>query len=130
MNCGSIYEHLPLCTIQYKTVTKMFAIFKYIFAHLYTYFACLSGYLFVSNNRQEKVYGWSTFKNLSLTKFDFWKFWKSKKFLFVFVLQRIQRQNVHNWNRKWARSALKAQFLKFHKNQLLLNTNFCKSEHP
>ena len=33
---------------------------------------------------------------------------KSAKFCFVFILQYcIQRENVHNNNRRWARSALK-----------------------
>ena len=35
-------------------------------------------------------------------------FIKSAKFLFVFVLQCTQRKHVHNWSRRWARSALKA----------------------
>ena len=56
-------------------------------------------------------------KNLPLTKFDFWKifkstnfFWKSTNYLFcfVFVLQHLQKEHIHNWNRRWAQSVLKA----------------------
>ena len=34
-------------------------------------------------------------------------FIKFAKFLFVFISPCIQRENAHNWNRIWARSALK-----------------------
>ena len=49
------------------------------------------------------------FKNLLLTKFDFWKCWKSTKF--CFVLQCIQREKVYKWNRRWAWSALKVEYI-------------------
>ena len=39
-------------------------------------------------------------------------FIKSAKFLFVFVLQCMQRENVHNQNSRWARSAFKAKRIK------------------
>ena len=43
------------------------------------------------------------------------KFWKSRKFFhkilkhfFCFVIQCLERENVHNWHRRWPQSALKA----------------------
>ena len=43
------------------------------------------------------------------------KFWKSRKFFhkilkhfFCFVVQCLERENVHNWHRRWPQSALKA----------------------
>ena len=50
------------------------------------------------------------FKNLSPTKVDLHKILKIHDF-FVFVLQR---ENVHNLNRRKARSALKARSLGVH----------------
>ena len=35
-----------------------------------------------------------------LTKFGFCKFFKSTKYCFVFVLQSIQIEHVHNYNRR------------------------------
>ena len=65
-----------------------------------------------------KMYRWSKFKNFAFNKIRFLiKFWKSTIFFiksanfFVFVLQCTHRENVHNWNRGWARSALNAQGL-------------------
>ena len=87
---------------------------------------CLSVCPFLSNKRQHgwtnwtqilcvglhmslgKVYKWSKFQNLS-PKFNFHKIWKFHKIFlqnpqlfFIFVLQCIQKENVHYWNIRWA----------------------------
>jgi len=79
--------------------------------YLYTLLVCLFVWLYSINVKTAKLIGsnflwdlmWSQgrfmddriFKSLPLTKFDFWRFWKStKKFLFVFVLQCVQSENV------------------------------------
>ena len=92
---------------------------------LYINILCLSSVrLFVSNKRQKKknfvgppvtrrkVY---SLKNLLLKNSVFKRFWKSAKFYLWnlrffggFVLQSKQREHVHNSNRRWTRSALKA----------------------
>ena len=67
-----------------------------------------------------RVYEWSNFQKCASNKIRFLKilkinefsFIKSAKYLFVFVLQRTQREQVHNWNRRWARSSVKASFSK------------------
>ena len=106
---------------------------------IYICFACLGLFLgfvclFVFNKRQNgwtdqaqlfcgtsrmtpgKVYGWSNFQKFATNKIQFLKILKSTIFIknvnFVFVLQCIQKEHVHNWNRRWALSALKAQCFK------------------
>ena len=110
----------------------------YINVHLYIYFTCLSWRLvclFVSNKRPN---GWTDraqilcrtshdyreglwiIKSLKISlqrNLLFIKFWKSTNcFLWnprtFFYSVAIQRESVHNWNRRWARSALKASNLK------------------
>ena len=102
--------------------------------HLYLCFACLSvwvfGCLYPINVKAakaigpkfcvghhltpEKVYGWWKFKQKSIfiefcksTNFFFYKI-RELFVCFCFVLQCIQRENVYNWNIRWARSALRA----------------------
>ena len=48
------------------------------------------------------------FKHLPLTNLIYENFENPRNFLFVFVLQYIQKEHVHNRNLRWARSALKA----------------------
>ena len=70
-----------------------------------------------------KVYGWSNFQKFDHpSKFDFWKFWKSTKFFlkirgifcFCYLLTMrtpvyfISNENFYKWNKRWARSALRA----------------------
>ena len=102
--------------------------------YLYIYFACalfvrLGVCLFVSNKHQN---GWTDpvqffcgtshdpregLWMIKITKFCFQQnsisnnifLWNTQTF-FVFVLQCIQRENVHNCFRRWERSALKAEF--------------------
>ena len=51
------------------------------------------------------------YERLIFQKFDFWKLWKSTKLFTMFLFNNVlQRDHVHNWNRRWARSALKASF--------------------
>ena len=99
-------------------------------SHIYLS-VCLGVWLFVSNKRlndltdraqffcgtssdPREVY-LSNLQKLASNKIKLWKFWKStiffyknRKIIFGFDLQCIQREHVHNWNRRWARSALKA----------------------
>ena len=69
-----------------------------------------------SNNPKQGFFGWSKFQKLiSLQQnFIFIKFLKStiffhksrELFFLLFYNVCIQRKNVHNWNIRWARSAL------------------------
>ena len=62
-----------------------------------------------------KVYEWSNFQKFASIKIRFLKilkihnifFRKSAKFLFC--LQCTQIEHVHNWNRRWSQSALRAR---------------------
>ena len=88
---------------------------------LYTLLACLSVCLYPINVKTTEPIGPtsindSIFKNLLPTKFRFALnfenpgifFCKTPLILFGFVLQFLQRENVHNKNTRRARSALKA----------------------
>ena len=70
-----------------------------------------------------KVYEWSNdVKNLPLTKFNLWKFWKSTIFFYKIceICFCLQREHVQNWNRRWVRSAKKPS-----KYILCLSVFFC-----
>ena len=64
------------------------------------------------------VYRWSNFQNLASNNIRFTKistihniFFKSTKYWFVFILQCIQREHIHNRNRRWEQSALKVVYI-------------------
>ena len=64
----------------------------------------------------EKGYEWLNFKKIDSNKIRILKILKINEIFFlnprnnwfVFLLQCIQGENVHNWKRRWARSALQA----------------------
>jgi len=115
-------------------ISSSFADFILYNIYLYTLLVCLSVCLYVrfypTNFKTAeqigpsfcvglvpgKVFRWSKFQKFRSNKNRFWLNFenprkvliKSANFLFAFVLQWIQRENVHNWKRRWARSALKA----------------------
>jgi len=115
-----------------STDLRIYIILSPIFTSIYIFClsVCVLVCLLVSNKRQNgwtdqaqlfygtfrmtpgKVYGWSNFQKFATNKIQFLKILKSTIFIknvnFVFVLQCIQKEHVHNWNRRWALSALKA----------------------
>ena len=123
----------PLCLLTIAQYTSYLFIYGWLdklvrivfpYIYIYTLLVCL----FVSNKRRN---GWSdraqifcgisldprvsciddrNFKNLPLTKLDFWKFWKSTKFVFqsAWFFYNVCKRKCSNWNRRWARSSLKA----------------------
>ena len=114
---------------------KRFYISGVIKSSIYIYLRCLSVCLFVSKKRQN---GWTDraqilcgishdpregLRMIQISKVSlqqnsvYIKFWKYTKifiksanfFCFSFTtFTNLQRENVHNWKRRWARSALKA----------------------
>ena len=55
-----------------------------------------------------KVFVWSKFQKLASNKIRFSLNFLYPRTFFVIVLQCLQKENVHNWNTRWARSAQKA----------------------
>ena len=105
MKTLNIYSQIYLFAICVRTVLSTVWLYSVQYAVVYMSIykfglsVCLFVCLFVSNKRQngwtdraqffvgpsvtsKKVYGWSNFQNLPLTKFDFWKFGKFPKFCF------------------------------------------------
>ena len=121
--------------VQCSQIILIASVYKPLSIHLY--FVCLHScfFLYPINLKKAESIGTSRdpreglwmieFLKICLNKFDFWKFWKSAKSFYkigwnfvCFVLICIQRENVHNWNRRWVKS--ESQVLKYFKTILLI----------
>ena len=109
-----------------QNCSKKFPLIWLHHTNLYINLACLSVCLYPINVKTAEPIGpkfvvgprvtpctvWWNLKNLPLNKIRFLKILKIHEFFFLnpqrFFLQCIQSEHVHYWNRKWARSALKA----------------------